>query len=79
MSTTLYLPEGVTLAAGERFICSITRPDGTGNHIILLPGDANGASWSDQMEWAKSIGGELPSRPVQALRDAVAKIEGEAA
>ncbi|MDO9052906.1 MAG: hypothetical protein Q7U37_03105 [Gallionella sp.] len=61
-----YLPEGVTLAAGERFICSITRPDGKIVHTILLQGDADGASWGDQMKWAKSIGGELPSRAMQA-------------
>lgn len=62
-----YLPEGVTLAAGEQFICSITHPDGKTVHTILLPGDSDGAPWSTQMEWAKSIGGELLSRPMQAI------------
>jgi hypothetical protein len=62
-----YLPEGVTLDAGEKYICSIIRPDGKITHTILLPGDSDGVSWADQMEWAKSIGGDLPSRAVQAL------------
>jgi hypothetical protein len=57
-----YLPEGVTLDAGEKYICSIIRPDGKITHTILLPGDSDGVSWADQMEWAKSIGGDLPSR-----------------
>ena len=62
-----YLPEGVTLAKGEKYICSIIRPDGMITHTILLPGDSDGASWADQMGWAKSIGGDLPDRVEQAL------------
>lgn len=62
-----FLPEGITLDTGEKYICSIIRPDGKITHTILLPGDSEGASWSDQMEWAKSVGGDLPNRAVQAL------------
>ena len=34
---TPYLPEGVTLSSGERYLCSITRPNGETCHTILLP------------------------------------------
>lgn len=36
-------------------------------HIYLLPGDNDGASWQEQMDWAKSIGGDLPTRAEQAM------------
>lgn len=36
-------------------------------HIYLLPGDNDGASWQEQMDWAKSIGGDLPNRVEQAM------------
>lgn len=63
-------PEAVatpTLAAGETYIGAIVKADGAGHHIVLLPGDNNAASWQAQMEWAKSIGGNLPSRIEQTM------------
>lgn len=36
-------------------------------HIYLLPGDNDAASWQEQMDWAKSIGGDLPNRVEQAM------------
>lgn len=36
-------------------------------HVILLPGDNYDASWQDAMDWAKSIGGDLPNRIEQSL------------
>lgn len=36
-------------------------------HIYLLPGDNDGASWQEQMDWAKSIGGDLPTSAEQAM------------
>lgn len=42
-------------------------------HIYLLPGDNDGASWQEQMDWAKSIGGDLPNRVEQALLLALMK------
>ena len=62
-----YLPEGITLSIGERYLCSITRPDGKTCHTILLPGEFSAANWDDQMQQAKAIGGDLPSRVEQAL------------
>ncbi|MBB2928353.1 DUF1566 domain-containing protein [Paraburkholderia silvatlantica] len=60
----LHLPP---LAEGEVYVGAVGDKDGSGHHVILLPGDNNGASWKAQMEWAKSIGGDLPSRIEQAM------------
>lgn len=55
------------LNAGEIYAGAIIAPDGTGHHIILLPGDHDDANWNASMEWAQSIGGDLPDRVEQAL------------
>lgn len=60
-------PTTPTLADGETYVGAIVKADGAGHHIVLLPGDNNAASWQAQMEWAKSIGGDLPSRIEQAM------------
>lgn len=62
--TKLATPE---LNEGEVYAGAIVAPDGTGHHIILLPGDHDDANWNDAVEWAKSIGGDLPDRVEQAL------------
>jgi len=62
-----YLPEGVTLSSGERYLCSITRPNGETCHTILLPTDFAADNWANQMERAKAAGGDLPTRVEQAL------------
>ena len=36
-------------------------------HVILLPGDNNDATHQAQLEWAKSLGGDLPNRIEQAM------------
>jgi len=36
-------------------------------HIILLPGDKDYANWQDALDWAKSIGGDLPNRIEQSM------------
>jgi len=64
MTTNITLPE---LADGERYLCGVIDEDGTITHTILLPGDADPAPWAKQMEWAKSIGGDLPNRIEQAM------------
>ena len=38
-----------------------------GYHIILLDDDNDDADWQTQMDWAKSIGGDLPDRVEQAM------------
>ena len=36
-------------------------------HVILLPGDNDDANWQDALNWAKSIGGDLPNRIEQSM------------
>ncbi len=55
------------LAEGEIYVGSIGDAQGNLHHIILLPGDNDDANWEAQMEWAKSIGGDLPTRIEQAM------------
>lgn len=63
--TTNTLPD---LAQGEIYAGIILNSDGApSHHLILLPGDKDDANWTDQTEWAKSIGGELPTRAEQSL------------
>lgn len=61
---TLQLPP---LNDGETYIGAIGDKNGELHHVILLPGDNNDATWQEQMDWAKSIGGDLPNRIEQAM------------
>ena len=60
----LNIPE---LADGEIYIGAIGDAAGNLYHVILLPGDNNDATHEAQLEWAKSIGGDLPTRIEQAM------------
>lgn len=60
----LNIPE---LADGEIFIGAIGDAAGNLHHVILLPGDNDYATHEAQLEWAKSIGGDLPNRIEQAM------------
>lgn len=55
------------LSEGEIYIGCIGDAAGNLHHIILLPGDNDDATWEAQMEWAKSIGGDLPNRIEQTM------------
>jgi len=55
------------LAEGETYVGAIGDQHGNVHHVILLPGDNDDASWQAQMDWAKSIGGDLPTRVEQAM------------
>jgi hypothetical protein len=55
------------LAEGETYIGCIGDAAGSVHHVILLPGDNDDATWQQQIEWAKSIGGDLPNRIEQAM------------
>jgi len=55
------------LADGETYIGLIGAANGETYHVILLPGDNDNATWQKQMDWAKSIGGDLPNRIEQAM------------
>lgn len=55
----LIIPE---LADGEIYIGAIGDAVGNLHHAILLPGDNDDATHEAQIEWAKSIGGDMPNR-----------------
>jgi len=55
------------LADGEIYVGCIGDAEGNAHHVILLPGDNDGASHESQLEWAKSSGGDLPNRIEQAM------------
>ncbi|MBR8443258.1 DUF1566 domain-containing protein [Burkholderia cenocepacia] len=50
------------LAEGEIYVGVVANTAGELHHVILLPGDNDDATWQAQMEWAQSIGGDLPTR-----------------
>ena len=55
------------LAEGEIYVGAIGDAAGNLHHVILLPGDNDDATHEAQLEWAKSIGGDLPTRIEQAM------------
>ena len=61
---TITLPE---LKSGETYAGLVIDDKGSMHHLILLDGDADDAPHQEQIDWAKSIGGELPTRQEQAL------------
>ncbi|WP_175992397.1 DUF1566 domain-containing protein [Burkholderia vietnamiensis] len=50
------------LAEGEIYLCGIVDANGDIVHTVLLPGENGRASWQAQIDWAKSRGGDLPTR-----------------
>ncbi|PMS19302.1 DUF1566 domain-containing protein [Trinickia soli] len=50
------------LAEGEIYLGGFVNANGDVSHTILLPGDNDAATWQEQVDWAKSIGGDLPTR-----------------
>ena len=60
----IILPE---LADGETYVGCIGDALGNLHHVILLPGDNDDDTHEAQLEWAKSIGGDLPTRIEQAM------------
>jgi hypothetical protein len=55
------------LNEGETYIGLIGNATGEAHHVILLPGDNDEANYEAALEWAKSIGGDLPTRIEQAM------------
>jgi hypothetical protein len=64
MTAKFALPE---LKEGEIYGGAFIQPDGSGHHTIILDGDNDDADWQTQMDWAKSIGGDLPDRVEHAM------------
>ena len=55
------------LGEGEVYVGAIGDKNGDFYHLILLAGDNDDDTWQAQLDWAKSIGGDLPSRVEQAM------------
>lgn len=50
------------LEDGETYIGAIGNRAGEAYHLILLPGETYVGTQPKQLEWAKSIGGDLPNK-----------------
>ena len=58
----------IDLQPGETYAGLVLNADGlASHHLVLLPGDADDVNWQAAIDWATSIGGELPTRQEQAL------------
>jgi hypothetical protein len=55
------------LNEGEVYVGAIGDKNGDFYHVVLLPGDNDDATFDEQLTWAKSIGGDLPTRVEQAM------------
>jgi hypothetical protein len=55
------------LAEGEIYVGAIGDKNGDFHHVILLPGDHACDTHAAAIDWAKSIGGDLPNRIEQAM------------
>ena len=68
--TTIQLPVlAIELQPGERYAGTVLDADGNvKHHLVLLPNrpDAD-LTWQAAMDWAASVGGQLPDRQEQAL------------
>lgn len=56
------------LAEGEVY-AGLSRDSETGawHHLVMLPGMGEDLTWKAAIKWAKSVGGELPTRDESAL------------
>jgi hypothetical protein len=63
------IPQAVIALKVGEYYAGITCDDNgmPSHHLILLPGEAEGVNWLEAIEWATKSGGELPTRPEQAL------------
>ncbi len=68
MPTIRHIPEvKIALEPGEHY-AGIRLSDGEDYHIVLMaPRPEALLGWYDAVEWAKSVGGELPNRQEQPL------------
>ena len=67
------------LKDGEKYAGILLGKDGAADqHIVLLPSQATDVSWQAALAFAKSVGGDLPTRREQSLLFANLKEEFEA-
>jgi hypothetical protein len=71
----------IDLRPGEHYAGLIIGKDGEPSHHLILLADTptDDLSWQAAMDWAKRVGGELPTRREQALLYANCKEQFEAA
>jgi hypothetical protein len=50
------------LHEGETHLCALVNGDGSITHTILMKDAKENINWQDAMEWASSLGGDLPTR-----------------
>lgn len=55
------------LNEGETHLCAVLNEDGTTTHTILTPHTKADINWQDAMDWAKELGGDLPTRAESIL------------
>ena len=67
--TEFVLPEtAIDLKYGEHYAGIVIGKEGAKSyHLILVDGEVEKVTWQQALDWAKSIGAELPSRREQAL------------
>jgi len=67
--TSYRMPEAmIELARGEDYAGIVLDDEGNpSHHVILLPGEIEGADWEAANAWAEQQGGDLPTRREQAL------------
>ena len=67
--TEFALPEtAIDLKYGEHYAGIVIGKEGAKSyHLILVGEEINNANWQPALDWAKSIGADLPSRREQAL------------
>jgi hypothetical protein len=77
----LVLPErSIMLLPGELYAGIMLGDDGKpSHHLVLMPDRAESVTWDQAVEFAKRVGGELPSRREQSLLFANLKDQFEAA
>jgi hypothetical protein len=63
-TATITLPQ---LVSGEQYAGIVLSKGKPTHHLILLAGEIDKATWTKARAWAKKQGGELPTRPEQAL------------
>jgi hypothetical protein len=70
----------IELRPGERYAGAVLDADGNVMHhlVLLAAKPEEDLSWQAAMNWAKSVGGELPTRQEQALLFANCKAQFEA-
>jgi hypothetical protein len=55
------------LAEGEIYLCGLADANGDVEHTVIVAVNNERGSWQQQMNWAKTLGGDLTNRVEQAL------------